>query len=271
MGKGEQCFIKTKFALQQKKVKSSLDMILIEEPENHLSHLNMKKLLNEIEKATQTQIIIATHSNSVCSRLDLKNAHLIGNNQNGPKNLSELPAYTSNYFIKAPNNKILEFVLSQRVLLVEGDVEYMLIQGMYENQHSEKLEDSNIHVISVGGTSFKPYMELAKILNTRTAIIRDNDGNYQANCIDNYSNFEDCCIKVFSDHDDVERTTFEKCIYQDNKQLCDNLFQSGRRTLSVQQYMLSNKTDWALEILESEIENLEPPSYINKAFAWIRE
>lgn len=271
MGNGEQCFIKTKFALQQKEGKKPLDLILIEEPENHLSHLNMKKLLNEIEATTQTQIIIATHSNSVCSRLDLHNAHLVSNRQNNPITLSDLPVETANYFIKAPNNKVLEFVLSEKVILVEGDVEYMLIQGMYENSYQQKLEDSKIHVISVGGTSFKPYMELAKLLTIKTAVIRDNDGNYQINCIDNYLDFNQDDIKVYSDIDDDTRTTFEKCIYQDNKDLCDEFFKAGRRTLSVEEYMISNKTDWALKILETGMKRLITPGYILQAFEWIRK
>lgn len=143
MGKGKQCFIKTEFALQQKEGARPIDLILIEEPENHLSHLNMKKLVNEIEKATQTQIIIATHSNSVCSRLDLHNASLISPSEKAPVSLSKLPDDTVSYFVKAPNNKILEFILSAKVMLVEGDAEYMLIDGMYEKLYGEKMEDSN--------------------------------------------------------------------------------------------------------------------------------
>ncbi|HIC9088390.1 TPA: ATP-dependent nuclease [Legionella pneumophila] len=271
LGKGEQCFIKSKFALQKKEGKKPLDLILIEEPENHLSHVNMKKLINEIDTATQTQIFIATHSNSVCSRLDLHNASIVGAKESNPITLADLPIETANYFIKAPNNKILEFVLSQKVILVEGDVEYMLIQGMYENCHNIKLEDSKIHVIAVGGTCFKPYLELAKLLKIKTAVIRDNDGNYQYNCVDDYASYTSTTINIFSDMDDQKRTTLEKCIYQDNQKLCDDFFKQGRRTLSVEDYMLSNKTDCSLKILESGMKQLVTPNYIKKAFKWIRE
>lgn len=271
MGKGKQCFIKTKFALQQRDGSNPIDIILIEEPENHLSHLKMKSLLNEIEDTTQTQIIIATHSNSVCSRLDLHNASLIGPQANAPVSLANLPQDTANYFIKAPNNKILEFVLSQKVLLVEGDAEYILLEAMYKNCYQEQLEDSNIHLISVGGTSFKRYMDLAKLLKIRTAVIRDNDGNYQANCIDNYLDYVRDDIKVFSDTDDRSRTTFEKCIYQDNSILCDELFLPGRKTLTPEEYMLANKADSALKILDLGSNRLITPKYIKQAFEWIKE
>lgn len=271
MGKGKQCFIKTEFALQQKEGTDPLDLILIEEPENHLSHLNMKRLLNCIEAATQTQIMIATHSNSVCSRLDLHNAVLISPNSNRPVSLSDLPDDTANYFVKAPNNKILEFILSERVVLVEGDAEYMLIDGIYTNLFGEDLEDSNIHVISVGGTSFKRYMDLAKLLGIRTAVIRDNDGDHQVKCVDNYAVYTDDHIKVFFDEGDVNRSTLELCLYQDNQDLCEGLFAEGRKTLSVQEYMLNNKADSALKILESSMDQLVAPNYIRRALEWIRE
>ena len=71
MGKGMQSIIKTSFSLQRKNNKHPISLILLEEPENHLSHLNMKKLLDKIEGSAGTQLFVATHSNSVSSRLDL--------------------------------------------------------------------------------------------------------------------------------------------------------------------------------------------------------
>ena len=47
-GKGRQCFIKTQFALQ--KSKNPIEVVLLEEPENHLSHINLVKLISYIEK-----------------------------------------------------------------------------------------------------------------------------------------------------------------------------------------------------------------------------
>ena len=50
-------------------------------------------------------------------------------------------------------------------------------------------------------------------------------------------------MKIFSDSDNT-RSTFEICIYQDNKIICDELFkdglrvyQNGRESLTVQDYM----------------------------------
>ena len=271
MGKGKQCFIKTEFALQQREGAPPIDLILIEEPENHLSHLNMKRLINRIEESTQTQIMIATHSDSVCSRLDLHNASILSTVSNIPISLSDLSDATANYFIKAPNNKILEFILSQRVVLVEGDAEFMLMDGIYQNHFGVKLEDSNVHVISVGGTSFKRYLDLAVLLGIRTAVIRDNDGDFQQKCIDDYDDYVGENIKVFYDEDDANRTTLERCLYLDNTELCDELFGLGRRGLSVQDYMLKNKAAAALKLLEEGMKLLVAPDYISRALEWIRE
>ena len=46
--------IKTQFALQ--KQIDNIDIILIEEPENHLNYANMKKLINSIIQAKDKQI-----------------------------------------------------------------------------------------------------------------------------------------------------------------------------------------------------------------------
>lgn len=271
MGKGKQCFIKTEFALQQREDATPIDLILIEEPENHLSHLKMKMLINRIEESTQTQLLIATHSNSVCSRLDLHNAFLLSTSSNLLVSLQDLSDETANYFVKAPNNKILEFILSKSVVLVEGDSEYMLIEGMYERIFNEKLEDSGIHVISVGGTSFKRYLDLALLLGIKTAVIGDNDGDYQNNCTIKYEDYTADNIEVFYDIDDANRTTLEICLYQDNTELCDKLFEAGRRTLSVQDYMLKNKSDAALKLLEDGMDEIVVPDYIERALTWIRE
>ena len=271
MGKGKQCFIKTEFALQQREGATPIDLILIEEPENHLSHLNMKMLINRIEKSTQTQLLIATHSNNVCSRLDLHNAFLLTTVSNKGVSFKDLPDTTANYFVKAPDNKILEYILSQSVVLVEGNAEFILIEGMYETIFGEKPEISKIHVISVGGTSFKRYLDVALLLGIKTAVIRDNDSNCQENCVENYADYTGDNIQIFYDADEKDRTTFEKCIYQDNVELCEEFFAPGRKTLTAQDYMLNNKADASLKLLEDGLDRLVCPNYIERALTWIRE
>ncbi len=125
-----------------------------------------------------------------------------------------------------------------------------------------------MHVISVGGTSFKRYLELAKILKIKTAVVRDNDKDYQANCVDSYKDHVADNVRIFADADNG-RNTFEVCFYQDNETICDDLFAAGRKTLSVQEYMLSDKANVAFELLDKKGPDLKSPAYIKDAIEWI--
>ena len=268
-GKGRQCIIKTEFALQRKNAKNDLDILLLEEPENHLSHTNMKKLVQRISESTSRQLFVATHSAFICSRLDLRQAIMLGGSVQTTALLRSLPEETARFFMKAPDNGILEFILSRKVILVEGDAEYLLIEAFYTNLFSERIEQSDIHVISVGGTSFKRYLDLAKLLQIRTAVIRDNDGDALVNCVMNYSEYVSDEIQVFYENNDDLRT-FEICLYEVNGSICDDLFSAGRRKLSVIDYMLKNKVDAAFELLNQMAAELIAPPYIKEALEWIR-
>ncbi|MFY9328355.1 MAG: ATP-dependent endonuclease, partial [Georgfuchsia sp.] len=160
--------------------------------------------------------------------------------------------------------------LCKKAILVEGDAEFILLDALYKNStKGASINADEIHVISVDGTSFKRYLELAKLLGIKVAVIRDNDGAYQANCVANYADYASASIQVFADTDDARRT-FEVCMYQDNKAVCDGLFQAGRKTLTVEDYMLKNKTDAAFQLLQEKGNELVAPGYIQQAVTWIR-
>lgn len=267
-GKGRQCFIKTEFALKKNNSDKELDLILIEEPENHLSHINMKKLIQRISVSHDRQIFIATHSNLISTRLDLRKSVLLNSSSVQPVLLKTLRESTAKYFMKAPNNNILEYVLSKKVILVEGDAEFILMDLFFQKTTGKKLEDSDIHIISVGGTSFKRFLDIAKLLEIRTAVIRDNDGDYQANCINSFSEYSKPNIKICYDTDNT-RCTFEIALYQDNTTICDELFGGGRRTLSVQDFMLKNKADVAFDLLDKKSNEIATPAYIREAIEWV--
>ena len=267
-GKGRQCFIKTEFALQRHQQQGELHVLLLEEPENHLSHVSMKRLVNQLATERQTQVFIATHSSHISSRLDLRKAILLGSAR--PVLMNELSAETAAFFMKAPDNNVLEFALARRVLLVEGDAEFILIEAFYHRLYGRAPEDDGVHIIAIGGTSFRRYLELARLLENRVAALRDNDGNYQQNCDERYADVICSRSRVFADRDNT-RSTFEISLYQDNADLCDTLFRGPRRTLTVQEYMLANKAEAAFRLLQLHAGELTVPDYIQEALAWIRE
>jgi len=70
IGKGDQSILKTLLALDRKA--GDTHIILIEEPENHLSYSTMNKLISMIgEKCGGKQLFITTHSTFVLNKLGL--------------------------------------------------------------------------------------------------------------------------------------------------------------------------------------------------------
>lgn len=264
-GKGRQCLIKTQLALKRQ---NDLEVVLMEEPENHLSHLNTQMLIQKINNSEDKQIFIATHSNSISSRLDLRRCILINSNSSIPIKLDDIKKDTSKFFMKAPDNNILQFILSSKVVLVEGDAEYILSEAFFKKATTKELKSSSVCVLSVDGTSFKRYLDIAIHLKIKTAVITDNDTNLEQNVTENYSEYKAEHIQIFSDTDN-SRSTFEICVFNDNESICNQLFQTGRKTLTVLEYMLKNKTEAAYKLLENKEEELSCPNYIKDAFQWI--
>jgi putative ATP-dependent endonuclease of OLD family len=73
IGKGEQCVIKTRLALADKRAKKA-SIVLMEEPENHLTYARLNQLLDVIaSECDERQVIISTHSSFVANKLGLDN------------------------------------------------------------------------------------------------------------------------------------------------------------------------------------------------------
>ncbi len=268
-GKGRQCFIKTEFALRNRE--HALHVLLLEEPENHLSQVHMRKLIERIRASAKKQLFVATHSSFIATRLNLRKVLILSEEfPSRPASLKDLSPATAEFFMKAPDNNVLELALCKKAILVEGDAEFILMEALYKiSAPGRSLDADGVHVISVDGTSFKRYLELANLLGIKVAAIRDNDKDHAANCVANYSEHVSTSIQVFADLDN-NRHTFEVCMYKDNQAACEDLFAAGRKTLSVEEYMLKNKTDAAFQLLEKKGTALVAPSYIQQAVAWIR-
>ena len=266
-GTGRQCFIKTELAL--KRADDKIDVVLLEEPENHLSHMNMLKMIQTISEAKSKQIFLATHSNLISTRLDLQKCSILNSRTISYVQLKDISSETAAFFMKAPDNNLLQFILSDKAILVEGDAEFMLMDFFCKKVLNQALNQVKVDVIAVDGKCFKRYIEVAQVLGIKTAIITDNDGNYEKNIVEAYAGLTNEYIKVFSDKND-ERRTFEVCLYGDNKDICDELFGGRVRTLSVESYMLANKAESAFMLASKEPDGFIVPDYINVALKWIK-
>lgn len=263
-GTGKQVFIKTDFALNR--AGDNVDIVLIEEPENHLSHVNLRKLIQKILDTRGGQLFITTHNSLISTRLELNNLIILHDKEeNKPVMLKNLNDNTANYFMKAPPACIVEFTLSPKTILVEGPSEFTLFEKFYQAVTEHMPEYDNVHIIDVRGLSFKRYLEIAKLTGSKVAVVTDNDKNYQNNILNRYKEFSNHeSIGIFSDPNNSNRT-FEVVLFNDNKDLCTKLF-----GMNAQEYMLNHKTDAAF-ILLTQSEPITVPDYIRSAISWIRK
>lgn len=275
LGQGEKIFINTEFLLTNTSDDSKI--VLIEEPENHLSYLNMHKLIDKIiATGNEKQTFIATHSNMIASRLDLQNAIFFS--ENGIMNLKDLELETAKFFEKAPDNNVLNFILSKRAILVEGDAEYILLNEFYKYLKDNEPYNDDVSIVSCGGKTFKRYLEIARILNKRVAVITDNDHKYEKNITENYAEYASDYVIIYADNDDLKHT-FEVCLYEYNKSFIDNYLANASMTNGVQKYMLSNKAESAFRLLclftdnnpETNLEKFKIPTYVEEAIKWITD
>jgi putative ATP-dependent endonuclease of OLD family len=178
VGKGEQCIIKTKLALSHKKALEA-NLLLIEEPENHLSHSKLNCLIKDIkEGSSNKQIIISTHSSFVANKLGLDSLILL--NDLKITRFKDLTPETFKFFEKLAGYDTLRLILCKKAILVEGDSDELIVQKAYSTKNDKRLPiEDGIDVISVG-ISFLRFLEIAEIINKPTVVITDNDGDLEA-------------------------------------------------------------------------------------------
>ncbi|MBF00281.1 AAA family ATPase [Flavobacterium coralii] len=275
IGKGEQCLIKTNLALAHKKAKES-NLILIEEPENHLSHTKLNQFIKSIQqKCEGKQIIVSTHSSFVANKLSLKNLILLHNRKE--IRLTALKSDTYDFFEKLPGYETLRMILSKKALLVEGPSDELVFQRAYKDSHANTLPIENeIDIISVG-TSFKRFLEIAELVQKPVAVLTDNDKDYATKITKKYKDYAgSMTIKIFADSDN-SLNTLEPQIVRANtgnlSNLCDILGISAtiyKTEEAISEYMQDNKTECAMKIFNSA-KSITYPKYILDAIAWCNE
>ncbi|MBD2816505.1 AAA family ATPase [Xenorhabdus sp. Flor] len=178
IGKGEQSIVKTNLALSHNKAKES-NVILIEEPENNLSHTKLNLLIKTIkDNCAGKQIIITTHSSFVANKLGLSDLIFLSNRKT--TKLASLTLGTKEFFEKIAGYDTLRMILCKKAILVEGDSDELVVQRAYMDANGGRLPvEDGIEVISVG-ISFLRFLEIAAIIDKPTRVVTDNDGDIVA-------------------------------------------------------------------------------------------
>jgi recF/recN/SMC N domain protein len=266
LGQGEKVILSIENAYNR--LSEKVKIVLIEEPENHLSHTNMLKLI-DIFKQKDIQVFISTHSNMITSRLGINNCLLLNGGNILP--IKYVDNDTVRFFEKSTNQNLLNFILCNKIILVEGNAEYILLEELYKQKTGNTTHQDNIQIISVDGLSFKRYLNIAKHFpSKRVSIITDNDKDYIKNIVNKYIDYSSIeNIDIFSDPD-INNYTFEICIYNRNQSILEGITSST----DVLNFMLNNKAEFSLRVLEKLCDNkinFVIPEYIEDAIEWVRK
>lgn len=276
IGKGEQCIVKTELALSNKKTKDA-SIILIEEPESHLSHTRLNQLISCIKtRYSDKQIIISTHSSFVANKLGLDKLILL-NNFTTTK-FENLESKT--FFERISGYDTLRLILCDKAILVEGDSDELVIQKAFMCKHSGKLPiEEGIDVISVG-TSFLRFLEISDRLKKPVVVVTDNDGDlgaikekYKDYIGENAKPYANICFDSEIDEGNLligvnpynYNTLEPKFLKSNSLQVLNSIFGTNYAIEDdLRKYMKHNKTECALKIFETKVE-IKFPEYIQEA------
>lgn len=283
MGKGEENIIKTSLSLNNK---SELDLVMLEEPENHLSYSNTRMQIDKIQQKEEnvSQIIATTHESMIINQLNLLKAIWIKETKG--QSLKDLPIEDALYFEKADNFDILRYVLGNRIILVEGASEYILLPAIIKYALDKNLDKNKISIISMRGIHYTHFESLSEIVNKKTLVLTDNDGDksrVQNTGHINKAHIKDEVFKVNMPKD-VDEFTFEVTLYHNNKELCEQIIREitkgELRNTTYKQHenlpialaaMLARKTEFSLKLAEKIKEGVpfETPQYIEEGIKWL--
>lgn len=265
-GQGQQAAIKISLAMDRHSDRANF--VMVEEPENHLSHTSLATLISRMQDLAgeQQQLFITTHSSFVLNRLGLGSLTLVG--PSTAFRILELSPDTVGYFKKLPGYDTLRLALADKIVLVEGPSDEIIFERIFKDLYGKRPIDLGIDVLSMRGLSLARALELCAALDKKVAAIRDNDGYAQAELRAPLDKWLSAGRRVLFVGEVAHGETLEPQIVHFNgeTQIRSMLGIAAQAELS--KWMEREKTEGALRIAESE-KPLTPPDYLRQAAEFI--
>lgn len=265
-GQGQQAAIKV--ALAMSRSVDATAYALIEEPENHLSHTSLTKLVSRIEQLAGTrQIFLTTHSSFVLNRLGLDKLVLL---HRGTKaSFASLPDTTVQYFKRLSGYDTLRLVLAEKVVLVEGPSDEMVFEKAFLAKHDKLPMQLGVDVVSMAGVSLKRGLQLGAALNRQIAAIRDNDGKPGDHWREPLEQWLEKGAREVFIGDPADGNTLEPQFLKLNDEpTLRTLFGVTDEDEATVDWMATHKTEWALKVDEADVE-VEYPQYLKDAVDFV--
>jgi putative ATP-dependent endonuclease of OLD family len=183
-------------------------------------------------------------------------------------------------FQKLPGYDTLRLVLAEKVILVEGPTEELILQRAYIDEHSTEKEiklpqDDGIDIITVNSLAFKRYCDIAAVIKKPITIVTDNDGSLE-NIRKKYKGYiENKELFTFLYETDEALPTIEPSVLEVNTTdgaptvafkaaISKNGSMKNKSREEILSFMSANKTEWAMRVFESD-QKIKYPKYIKEA------
>lgn len=256
--------VATKVALAMSRTSESTQIVLVEEPENHMSHTQLQHLIGHIQKlAGERQLFISTHSSFVLNRLGFDSLHIVHKASITPLNTTSISKDTISYFKRQPGYDTLRLAIATKVVVVEGPSDEMIFNLAYQKIKNKEPRDDAIDVITLG-TRGKRALELGRALGKRMAVLRDNDGRPPEHWRTQASEFlQDGVRELFVSNLNGGATLEPQMVNAGNEPILRKILGVGDDEDLVN-YMKDHKTDWAWRVAEAA-PDLQWPTYIQQA------
>jgi putative ATP-dependent endonuclease of the OLD family len=208
------------------------------------------------------QLFLSTHNSFVLNRLGLNSLLLL--HKGAVAKLSDLPRDTVAYFRRLAGYDTLRIVLADRIALVEGPSDVIVLERAFMDATGKLASAAGIDVVSMNGLTFRRALEVCAGLGRRAVALRDNDDRSPEAIEEGLKDLLASGQRELLVSDPAGGATLEPQL------IAANSAETLRRVLNltsntdVATWMRNNKTEAALRIFDSA-EPLVYPDYITRA------
>ena len=244
------------------------NFVMVEEPENHLTHTSLTTLLSRMESLAgeQQQLFVTTHSSFVLNRLGLGSLLLMGRGE--AHKIPDLNPGTVSYFQKLPGYDTLRIALANKIVLVEGPSDEIIFERIFRDIYEKSPMECGIDVLSMRGLSLKHCLELCAALDKTVAALRDNDGIVLAEL---RSQVQEWLVngrrELFIGELEHGQTLEPQLLHFNGEVVLREILNIEARA-DLSKWMKREKTEGALRIAESK-QQITPPEYMRAAALFI--